>query len=337
MADIPFINRAQVDQATGVIVASEDTPDDTWAFLGAIAFAPDTMAMAVTTSSPPADTDTLNEGISITPAGQVHVWDFDSLGLPSTGVFYVGGIPLSGLGEVIITADAVIGWVGGWPIAANSYVVMNTGGTPPPPEQTFNKIVLTNPGFAADSEPGIAMAQLYFGTSGTVAGFYTDKTTFLSDHPGLTLYDFPGGGPACTPLLTVSISSPGITITVQNADTTQTGLYSSDCDSYPFNDLDALLQPSNPGHVSITVDFDPPVNSAGFNYETRIVLHPAWQIDYYDGVTLLLTETGASAPPKLTTFAGYSTATGAATNLYENEAGDGQYLLEDGTNFYEQE
>ncbi len=89
MADIPFINRAQVDQTTGIIVATTDAPDDTFAFLGAIAFASD-MSMAVTTDTPPAAIDTLNEGISITPAGQVHVWNFDDNGTPPSGIFYVG-------------------------------------------------------------------------------------------------------------------------------------------------------------------------------------------------------------------------------------------------------
>jgi hypothetical protein len=125
-----FINRAEVSTA-GVLGGAVAVPDAATGVLGGIGYvvAP-TGAMAVTTANP------VNEGegayldaFRFNNSGQMFVWNFDVSGLPPGGVFYTGGIPFTKDGQLVVTAQPVVWYCGGWPIAANNYVVgVPTGG-----------------------------------------------------------------------------------------------------------------------------------------------------------------------------------------------------------------
>ncbi len=338
MADIPFINRAQVDQTTGEIVATTVTPDDTFAFLGAFAFDPD-MAMAVTTDSPPAATDTLNEGISVTPAGQVHIWDFDSDGTPASGIFYVGGIPVSGLGEVIITADAVVGWVGGWPIAANSFVVMDTGGTPPPPGCDNPTTILTQ---AFNNTDGAYTSQ--FDTSGGGFGDYAKTYEDFTFADGAIVTDFHwtggystvgseglatswlvefwddvGGQPGATPIQSQVFTPVEVNETFIGLIGTK-NYYHYSVDIFPWFLADGGLT----YWISVQASLNAP-KSWGWAVCTG---GAAWQVFFGEGGA---TDTGVALD--LTGCVGST----PSADLYEVESADGQYLTENGTDFYKQE
>jgi hypothetical protein len=140
---MPFINRGQIDPTTGIYVVTATVPTVGWPSHAAIRHEPATDATAHLASTPPAGTDAYVDGMRFTAEGQLYTWDFDSRGLPPGGATGHGGYLLTQDGALITTADPIVGWSGGWPIAANSYVVAaGGGGGPLPGSFTFSTLAL---------------------------------------------------------------------------------------------------------------------------------------------------------------------------------------------------
>lgn len=125
-----FINRATVEGDPNQVLGTEDTPDATWTANGGLLFEPVTGAVAITQDTPPATGDAFVGGLLLNALGQLYVWNFDTLGLPDQVAFNMG-FPVTEDGALIVTGDDPLVWQNGWPIAANSFVCMDTGEVPP--------------------------------------------------------------------------------------------------------------------------------------------------------------------------------------------------------------
>ena len=125
-----FINRAEVS-VTGVLGDSVALPAESAGVLGAISYV---SAATGAISATPTDPVDATEGAYVdafrfNDFGQMFIWNFDSRGLPPGGVFYTGGLPFTKDGQLVVTAQPVAWYVGGWPIALNNYVTgVPTGG-----------------------------------------------------------------------------------------------------------------------------------------------------------------------------------------------------------------
>ena len=126
-----FINRAEVSGSPAAIQNTLVVPSAGWPVMGGLRFDPTTNEMAVTTDSAPQVGDAILGGLRFNAAGQLYVWPFDSLG-PPTQILYVGGLARTSLCQLVVTEAAPVNYVGGWPIAANSFVCFETLGLPAP-------------------------------------------------------------------------------------------------------------------------------------------------------------------------------------------------------------
>ena len=159
---------------------------------------------------------------------------------------------------------------------------------------------------------GAVIGQLYFGTGAGAAGFYSNKTTFLADNPGLTLQTFSGIAPPNGRTAPGSFSgfsiTPGASVTILVADD---GYFNT---VYPFTPApfdsvggDTALSPHE-----WTITFSPAVSAVGFNLAS-VALLPfplPCKVQFYNGATLLHEEdyppSTALDPSIFTSFAGYA-------------------------------
>lgn len=165
--------------------------------------------------------------------------------------------------------------------------------SPPPAAQTFDNVRFYFPnGF----EPTITLiAQLYHGSSGSTTGFYTNKTTFLSDHPGLNLETLEITPPPSTQPVPASFTGFTQAFT---GDSIDQSLFDSTHLGTPW---DVWYMEGTNGYVQLT--FSPAINSFGFNWGSSPVL-----VEWRDGTTVLHSATGVSGSGIATQFMGYSSA-----------------------------
>lgn len=123
---MPLSNRAPVN-AAGQIMVTGTTPTPAWPVLGGMTYDPVTGELAVTSAVPNA-TDPWVGGLRFTNLGALYIVTT----IPSP-VFYVGGLPVSTLGQLFMSANPPVGSVGGWPIAGDGGVAGIGSGIGPVP------------------------------------------------------------------------------------------------------------------------------------------------------------------------------------------------------------
>ena len=156
---------------------------------------------------------------------------------------------------------------------------------------------------------GGVFGQLNFGSTGTVPGYYTNKTTFLTEHPGLTLQDFEGIAPPGG-----ETTAPAFSGFSATADLFGTGAVTISVQDKAFWDPDAPFASLSPNvssfsQLTLRIDFDPPVRAAGYQLASTNGGVQA-QVQWYNGATLLHNAFTAvlTAPNGFLTFAGYAAA-----------------------------
>ena len=134
---MPFINRAQVSDTTGKYQVSTALPAAASPYHASIRHAdtpPFTFSLPY---AAPIGSDVYVNGMRLTANGRVYTWDFDVQGLPPNGPVGNAGLALTQDGALITTGAAVVGWVAGWPVAANGFVVMEAATVTLPGAFTF--------------------------------------------------------------------------------------------------------------------------------------------------------------------------------------------------------
>ncbi len=322
---MPFINRLPVDSDTdGRAVVTSDSPISTDPYVAGNRYSDATAlgVLYIIEGAVPAGVPFQN-GVARTDMGQVYVLIDDP---PATNArYYNDGILCDGLGHMCCTAiNAIAGYMHGWPLDSIGQVCI-TGGSPPPPASTVSRIVVTTVGDGETAEP-IVISQLYYGDSGSTAGFYSSKATFLSDHPSLTLQTFAGIAP---PAGNAPLGSfTGFTVTVNNGGGTPFGVPTAFDDAWYLTVFPFLLsvydtaRSSSPFDNITLIDFSPAITTAGLNFASPGGLSVI--IDFYDGATLLHTETTNPVQnvDVFTDFNGYSTGGAVAVNTRVTSDGD---------------
>lgn len=185
------------------------------------------------------------------------------------------------------------------------------GSAVPPPLvcPTFSLVVLQSDG-GVESEQ--FLGQMYYGESGTTAASYTNKTTFLTDHPAvsLTLQEFngivaPGATQAFVPAGGGSGSTPAFT-----------DFYPEGSHLFIFGNV--AMAPDAPWDAlryggTVVIAFNTPQNSVGFNLAQDNGFTDTVTVDFYESGTPLvpvnLLATISVVPGNtgtFTTFAGFS-------------------------------
>jgi hypothetical protein len=195
------------------------------------------------------------------------------------------------------------------------------------------------------------VGQLYYGAGGANSGAYTNKATFLADHPGLTLQDFEG------------MVSPGLTAPWVNTAALQMAVSATSGGPFTLKVFDEGYwtggqQPFSPApfdsvgpdtatttsQISVhTITFVTPVNAAGFNIASLVQAGGAGlrKVEFFDGATLLHTQTYPAIPPcpnvnVFTSFIGYARggAVPPTTDAYLQESVADNYQQESNTDIY---
>jgi hypothetical protein len=138
-----FINRGQVSDLSGRMQITVQIPTSDWPWHAGMRHGPTILDTASLPSAPPVAGDVYLDGMRLTAEGQLYTWDFDTRGLPPGGHVGHGGYLFTLDGALITTGAAIVGWSGGWPIAATGYVVVATGAVGPiPGDFTFTVSIL---------------------------------------------------------------------------------------------------------------------------------------------------------------------------------------------------
>lgn len=309
-----FINRANIAAAPEYVLSTTDTPDDLWPVLGCIRFSPTLSEMAVTEDTPPLAGDSVNNGLRFNALGQLYIWPYDSLGPPDDDL-WTGGLPVTSLGQLVVTGDAPAFWNAGWPIALNNYVCMLS--TTPPPSETISSIVLT---FTPSDGSPINYSQLYYGDSGASADtYYTSKASFLSDNPSIAgLETFASIAPT-----TGNITFPGGTIAeLPTASQLESRTAAAQSATYA-----AFFSNAFAGPDTITITFSSPVQAAGLNFAYNGGHGTLVLAEFFDGATLLHSQ---NVPLPLVSplsnanwgFFGYAVASGGPPATQNRVTGD---------------